>query len=273
MLCNSEIIQGINDKTIIIHPFIEENLIKNISYDVTLYDKYFEEKNENFSIHLILIVLVFFTNILLFFLTNLSFYDHIIFYSLSTIFLISIVYQDQYLFIFSNQSIKRVWKLKEAIPLKNLTNGQYSNFIYIDEIMSHPNNNDDKVIIIPPGKMILAATKEFIGSNHFCPILNTKSTAARCLNVGNGSSLLGEPGHLNRWTLEIRNSSNYYHLVIPIKYPIAKFSFIKCDGLVKYEELYNGKYNFNSEKNINFKDVNLNDLEKNWFIDQILPKN
>ena len=120
------------------------------------------------------------------------------------------------------------------------------------------------VIVLEPGERILAHTQEFIG------ILppGTTSMQSRSTWGRNGVAVCfdagwGDPGYVNRWTMEIYNLNERHSVVLPVGERIAQIVFMHT-GEVKgsYDNL-SGKYATGS---------NLDKLVASWTPQQMLPK-
>ena len=124
--------------------------------------------------------------------------------------------------------------------------------------LTHP------VIVIEPGERILAHTQEFIG------ILppGTTSMQSRSTWGRNGVAVCfdagwGDPGYINRWTMEIYNLNQRHTVVLPVGERIAQIVFShtgEVDG--SYDKL-SGKYASNT---------NLDELIETWSPEQMLPR-
>lgn len=87
-------------------------------------------------------------------------------------------------------------------------------------------NDDHPVIVLRPNERILAHTHEFIG------ILppGTTSMQARSTTGRIGISACycagwGDPGYINRWTMEVHNLNENEYIVLPVGYRIAQIVF------------------------------------------------
>jgi dCTP deaminase len=123
---------------------------------------------------------------------------------------------------------------------------------------------DHPVIILEPGERILAHTQEFIG------ILppGTTSMQSRSTWGRNGIAVCfdagwGDPGYVNRWTMEIYNLNQRHSVVLPVGERMAQIVFMHT-GEVRgsYEDL-SGKYSIGT---------NLDELIKTWEPLQMLPR-
>lgn len=123
---------------------------------------------------------------------------------------------------------------------------------------------DHPVIILGAGERILAHTQEFIG------ILppGTTSMQSRSTWGRNGVAVCfdagwGDPGYVNRWTMEIYNLNQRHSVVLPVGERIAQIVFMHT-GEVKgsYDNL-SGKY---------ATGTNLEKLIEEWSPVQMLPR-
>jgi len=122
------------------------------------------------------------------------------------------------------------------------------------------------IIVLRPGERILGHTHEFIGIKApGTSTLQARSTWGRngvavCLDAG-----WGDPGYINRWTLEIYNMNQHESVVLPVGERIAQMVFYETgpvDG--EYKKL-SGKYQTDSSQDAK-------DVIKNWRPEQMLPK-
>lgn len=125
---------------------------------------------------------------------------------------------------------------------------------------------DHPIIILRPGERILAHTHEFIGIKApGTSTMQARSTWGRngvavCLDAG-----WGDPGYINRWTMEIYNMNQHESVVLPVGERIAQMVFYHTgpvDG--EYKKL-SGKYQSNDSEN-------LVDIINNWRPEQMLPR-
>ena len=123
---------------------------------------------------------------------------------------------------------------------------------------------DDKVILLEPGETILAHTNEFIGGrNEVTTMMKARSSMGRnFINVCKCAGW-GDVGYINRWTMEIQNSSQHYIIPLVVGRRIAQIIFYETGPIAGKDYADTGKYN-------PFKDVK--DLKKNWEPSMMLPK-
>lgn len=125
---------------------------------------------------------------------------------------------------------------------------------------------DHPIIVLRPQERILAHTHEFIGIKApGTSTMQARSTWGRngvavCLDAG-----WGDPGYINRWTMEIYNMNQHESVVLPVGERIAQIVFHQTgpvDG--EYTNL-SGKYQTDSS-------AQLKDIIKNWKPEQMLPR-
>ncbi len=123
---------------------------------------------------------------------------------------------------------------------------------------------DHPVIVIEPGERILAHTNEFIG------ILppGTTSMQSRSTWGRNGVAVCfdagwGDPGYVNRWTLEVYNLNQRHSIVLPVGERIAQLVFFHTGEVRGSYENLSGKYNSSTD---------LKELVKNWKPEMMLPR-
>lgn len=124
--------------------------------------------------------------------------------------------------------------------------------------------DDHPVIVLEPGERILAHTNEFIG------ILppGTTSMQSRSTWGRNGVAVCfdagwGDPGYVNRWTLEIYNLNERHSIVLPVGERIAQIVFFHTGEVRGSYENLSGKYTLGTD---------LDELIANWSPNQMLPR-
>lgn len=134
----------------------------------------------------------------------------------------------------------------------------------IDELVNIP--ADHPVIVLRPNERILAHTHEFIG------ILppGTTSMQARSTTGRIGVSACycagwGDPGYINRWTMEVHNLNENEHIVLPVGYPLAQIVF-SSTGPVAIEYAHaSGNYQA-------LPSADLAAIKAAWTPEQMLPR-
>lgn len=126
--------------------------------------------------------------------------------------------------------------------------------------------DDHPIIVLRPGERILAHTHEFIGIKApGTSTLQARSTWGRngiavCLDAG-----WGDPGYINRWTLEIYNMNQHESVVLPIGERIAQMVFYGTGPVTGEYKKLSGKY----QPGVS---ANLDTLVQNWRPEQMLPR-
>ncbi|MEO6109986.1 MAG: deoxycytidine triphosphate deaminase [Candidatus Saccharimonadales bacterium] len=123
---------------------------------------------------------------------------------------------------------------------------------------------DHPVIVLEPGERILAHTNEFIG------ILppGTTSMQSRSTWGRNGVAVCfdagwGDPGYVNRWTLEVYNLNQRHSIVLPVGERIAQIVFFHTGEVRGTYASLSGKYTLGT---------NLDELIAGWTPQQMLPR-
>ncbi|UTX51011.1 deoxycytidine triphosphate deaminase [Candidatus Saccharibacteria bacterium TM7i] len=123
---------------------------------------------------------------------------------------------------------------------------------------------DHPVIVLEPGERILAHTQEFIG------ILppGTTSMQSRSTWGRNGVAVCfdagwGDPGYINRWTMEIYNLNQRHSVVLPVGERIAQIVFMHTGEVEGSYDNLSGKY---------ASGTNLENLIASWEPQQMLPR-
>lgn len=125
---------------------------------------------------------------------------------------------------------------------------------------------DHPIIVLKPGERILAHTHEFIGIKApGTSTMQARSTWGRngvavCLDAG-----WGDPGYINRWTMEIYNMNKRDSVVLPVGERIAQVVFYHTgpvDG--EYSKL-SGKYQHEDQSDVS-------GIVRSWKPEQMLPR-
>ena len=125
---------------------------------------------------------------------------------------------------------------------------------------------DQQVIILAPGERILAHTHEFIGIRPpGTSTMQARSTWGRngvavCLDAG-----WGDPGYINRWTMEIYNMNKDHSVVLPVGERIAQIVFYHTGPVEGQYRKISGKYQKGT-------DQDLQTIVKEWRPEQMLPR-
>jgi deoxycytidine triphosphate deaminase len=123
---------------------------------------------------------------------------------------------------------------------------------------------DHPIIVMQPGERILGHTHEFIGiqAPGTCT-MQARSTWGRngvavCLDAG-----WGDPGYINRWTMEIYNMNMHDSVALPVGERVSQLVFYETGPVNSDYTKLTGKYSSSTK---------LEDLIKQWTPDQMLPK-
>jgi dCTP deaminase len=122
---------------------------------------------------------------------------------------------------------------------------------------------DHPIIVLRPGERILAHTHEFIGINP----PGTTEMKSRSSWGRNGISVCfdagwGDPGYINRWTMEVYNLNQHESVPLPVGERIAQIVFHHT-GPVDRHYGETGKYQVGGD---------ITNLVKGWSPDQMLPR-
>jgi dCTP deaminase len=124
--------------------------------------------------------------------------------------------------------------------------------------------SDDKVILLEPGETILAHTNEFIGGrDEVTTMMKARSSMGRnFINVCKCAGW-GDVGYVNRWTMEIQNSSQHYIIPLVVGRRIAQIIFYETGPILKNDYSQSGKYQMTDD---------IKKLKKEWDPHMMLPK-
>ena len=126
--------------------------------------------------------------------------------------------------------------------------------------------DDQPIIVLRPGERILAHTHEFVGIKApGTSTMQARSTWGRngvavCLDAG-----WGDPGYINRWTMEIYNMNQFKSVVLPVGERISQLVFYKTGKV-------DGEYKKNSGKYQEINSDKLDDVIANWRPEHMLPR-
>lgn len=125
---------------------------------------------------------------------------------------------------------------------------------------------DHPIIVLEPGERILAHTHEFIGvKGNATSTMQARSTWGRngvavCLDAG-----WGDPGYVNRWTMEIYNMNQRDAVILPVGERIAQLVFYATGTVESEYHHLSGKYQRSQADD-------LATLVKNWKPEHMLPR-
>jgi len=125
---------------------------------------------------------------------------------------------------------------------------------------------DHPIIVLQPGERILAHTHEFIGIKApGTSTMQARSTWGRngvavCLDAG-----WGDPGYINRWTMEIYNMNQHESVVLPVGERIAQIVFYETGEVDQEYKQLSGKYQTSASDD-------LDAIVAHWSPEQMLPR-
>ena len=143
-------------------------------------------------------------------------------------------------------------------------NERYDRFETLELLQGIP--EDHPIVILRPGERILGHTNEFIGIKPpGTTSMQSRSTTGRfgvaaCFCAG-----WGDPGYINRWTMEINNLNENEYVPIPVGYRIAQIVFSMTGPVdIEYSKA-TGKYQSTSSND-------LAEVKRLWTPEQMLPR-
>lgn len=149
-------------------------------------------------------------------------------------------------------------------PQKAILHQEWADFSDRKSLTNVP--PDHPIIVLDPGERILAHTHEFIGIKApGTSSMQSRSTWGRngvavCLDAG-----WGDPGYINRWTMEIYNMNQRHSVVLPVGERIAQLVFYHTGEVEGEYHLLSGKYQSHPENGIK-------ELIDSWSPYQMLPR-
>nr|AIA10868.1 dUTPase [uncultured bacterium] len=126
--------------------------------------------------------------------------------------------------------------------------------------------DDHPIIVLRPGERILAHTHEFIGIKApGTSTMQARSTWGRngvavCLDAG-----WGDPGYINRWTMEIYNMNQHESVVLPVGERVAQIVFYETGEVDQEYTRLSGKYQTSAS-------ADLDSIIASWSPEQMLPR-
>ena len=120
------------------------------------------------------------------------------------------------------------------------------------------------IIVIEPGERLLAHTHEIIGikppgkTSMQSRITWGRNGVAVCFDAG-----WGDPGYINRWTMEIYNLNQRHSVVLPVGERIAQIVFQHTGEVDGFYSNLSGKYQTSDD---------IENLISNWSPEQMLPR-
>lgn len=120
--------------------------------------------------------------------------------------------------------------------------------------------DDDEVIVLEPRANLLCHTLEFIGARSGATtMMKARSSIGRSLINVCACAGMGDPGYVNRWTMEVCNRSDWC-IPLVVGRRIAQIVFLETDHGGR---TYAGKYQATGD---------LAELEARWRPEDMLPR-
>jgi dCTP deaminase len=160
--------------------------------------------------------------------------------------------------IYDKAHIDRVWGVE---PRRARSARDVFKKYDIDWNGIHP---DEQVILMAPGETILGHTNEFIGGRgHITTMMKARSSLGRSFISVCKCAGWGDVGYINRWTMEIQNTSTRYYIPLVVGRRIAQIVFFETGPIVGSDYAESGKYQSRG---------GLSELKKSWTPDLMLPR-
>lgn len=120
--------------------------------------------------------------------------------------------------------------------------------------------DDDQVIMLGPRANLLCHTQEFIGIRRLgTTMMKARSSIGRSLINVCQCAGMGDPGYINRWTMEIHNRSDY-SIPLVVGRRVAQIVFLETG---ETERAYSSKYQGIDD---------LDELVRSWSPESMLPR-
>lgn len=154
--------------------------------------------------------------------------------------------------------------IKDGLISREEGSERYDRFEALEQLQGIP--EDHPIVILRPGERILGHTNEFIGIKPpGTTSMQSRSTTGRfgvaaCFCAG-----WGDPGYINRWTMEINNLNEHEYVPIPVGYRIAQIVFSMTGPVdIEYSKA-TGKYQSSGSDD-------LVQVKRLWKPEQMLPR-
>lgn len=123
-------------------------------------------------------------------------------------------------------------------------------------------------IRLPPGACALCHTDEFIGGlhNNITTMMHGRSSIGRSF-IQVECAGWGDIGFAQRWTMEVKNLSEYRHAILVVGRRIAQIIFFETTALVDGADFYRGKYQPSDVRTKTY-----DELVEEWTPEMMLPK-
>ena len=163
---------------------------------------------------------------------------------------------------FDEEAVASYFSLDQAAPLPQVieTPG-VPNSVRKELEQLHGIPEERSVILLAPGERILGHTQEFVGIIDGVSEMRARSTWGRCGITVALCAGWGDPGYVNRWTMEIANNNPCW-VPLLVGEQIAQIVFHQT-GPVHRRYGQGGKYQ---------SDDDLETLVRDWSPEQMLPR-
>lgn len=128
----------------------------------------------------------------------------------------------------------------------------YNNYRCLDSKKENMNydiinlsEEEDKSIILKPGNLYLATTKESVWSNKYIPCITGRSTYARLGIQIHQTAFFANLGHEFKWVLEI---SAVVPVILHKGTKLSQMYFEEISGDITSDMIYHGKYEKENDK-------------------------
>jgi dCTP deaminase len=127
-------------------------------------------------------------------------------------------------------------------------------------------DDNQRAILLQPGQRILGHTEEFIGIKPpGTTSMQARSTVGRLgVNVCQDAGW-GDPGYINRWTMEIYNNNTLDPIILAVGTRIAQLVFFHTGAVRGEYSSLSGSYQTNSASDIET-------IKRDWKPTMMLPK-
>lgn len=162
--------------------------------------------------------------------------------------------------MYDKDDVDRCWgtEAKKALPAREVL-ARFRGFQFTGIFP------EDKIILLGPGQMILAHTEEFIGARYYATsMMKARSTIGRNFIEVCRCAGWGDVGYINRWTMEINNSSKWRTIPLVVGRRIAQIAFLETGDILNQDYVEaGGKYQTSTS---------LEEIIENWHPSMMLPR-
>ena len=163
---------------------------------------------------------------------------------------------------FDEEAVAAYFRLDRAVPLPEVVERDGVPYFVrreLEQLRGIP--KDRPVILLAPGERILGHTEEFVGIFDGVSEMRARSTWGRCGITVALCAGWGDPGYVNRWTMEIANNNPSWVPLLAGE-RIAQIVFHQT-GPIAHRYGTGGKYQAGED---------LDTLVRGWSPEQMLPR-